>query len=820
MASDPRIKTFKLEFPIRKPSIGLKPMRTYHGRIKVEVSEPISINQLRVQFEGWESIDFGSKIGATRKPIFRSSEDLLQGGGMVVDTIAQDATFDFSCTMPNVNYPSAMQSTICEIVYTVSASLVGSSRPSTAMTSGPSTEAPVQARPESSCVNHVVPLATDTLNVQLMPRVLPSGVGWLKPMVMRDGVVLSEPVRRRFRRHTVQTAMNICVQVRNHCCTLGEAISVDIDTTLLQKDRVLTFVRAAIIEQVSLKTQVQDAQALEIINAFISSGQHEQKQSPQQLQQQQASTFILAERTLNRKVSELDPSALSGLAARDWGSSHNTLSGEPPILGLDSVQNLHIRVPRRDVCTAEGFFLNFSHVLRLTFGLTSRPSNGRFDTKYATKDVPLRLVTSKFGDVGRTSQVEINKRLSALTTESDGSMVSEAYGYLLSENSRAVRPAPLESLASTSEMPAPSIVAVVNPSCRLYTPVTRPMSSGMYTFGTSTMTSGSHMLRPNSSPSHGNVRSISSLITPDTPTLMTCAAAQRMLVESASFESKPLPPVPSGSDEQLATLSDGMSELPTSDYKCAIIESVLDTASDQTNASRPESPAESVLYMANRLSSSQYSDCSRALNRDTLVDTHPDPVGEKSKLHSHPSSDSIDSDDAEAAAKQPRSQSPLSLLSSSGSMEDISSSSVEEDIDTSGSYMSLDDQLQETSLPPPSPQQYHEEASRKPQEVLPTPISPTFSETRTASSPRFNDKRGSSQSEGETIVYSPRSNSNDDDEHDVLSIQSITPIIKRLELPELPAMESLSEMTKGMLESSSVFVDNSELSSFWSSSGL
>ncbi|PIA19168.1 hypothetical protein COEREDRAFT_5692 [Coemansia reversa NRRL 1564] len=817
MALDPRIKTFKLEFPIRKPSMGLKPMRTYHGRIKVEVSEPIAINQLRVQFEGWESIDFGSKIGATRKPIFRSSEDLLQGGGMVVDTIARDATFDFSCTMPNVNYPSAMQSTICEIVYTVSASLVGSSRPSSAMTSGPSTEVSVQARPESSCANHVVPLATDTLKVQLMPRVLPSGVGWLKPMVMRDGVVLSEPVRRRFRRHTVQTAMNICVQVRNHCCTLGEAISVDIDATLLQKDRVLTFVRAAIIEQVSLKTQVQDAQALEIINAFVSSGQHEQKQSSQQQQQQQqASTVILAERTLNRKVSELDPSALSGLAAKDWGLSHNTYSGESPILGLDRVQNLHIRVPRRDVCTAEGFFLKFSHVLRLTFGLTSRPSNGRFDTKYATKDVPLRLVTSKFGDVGRMSQVEINKRLSALTTESDGSMVSEAYGYLLSENSRAVRPTPLESLASTSEMPAPSIVAVVNPSCRLYTPVARPMSSGMYTFATSTMTSSSHMLRPNSLPSHGNVRSISSLITPDTPTLMTGAAAQRMLVESASFESKPLPPVPSGSGEQLATLSGGMSELPTSDYECAIVGSVLDVPSDQTDASRPESPAESVLYMNNRLSGSQYSDCSRALNRDTLVDTHPDPVGAKPELHSHPSSDSIDNDDAEAATKQSRSQSPLSLLSSSGSMEDISSSSVEEDIDTSGSYMSLDDQLQERS---PSPPQHHEEAIRRPQEVLPTPISPTFRKIQTASSPRFNDKRGSSQSEGETIVYSPRSDTNDD-EQDVLSIQSITPIIKRPELPELPAMESLSEMTKDMLGSTSVFVDNNELSSFWSSANL
>ncbi|KAJ2303099.1 hypothetical protein IWW55_003098, partial [Coemansia sp. RSA 2706] len=407
METDPRIKSFQLEFPLRKPSTGLKPMRTYHGRVKVEVSEPIAINQLRLQFEGWERIDFGSTIGATRKLIFRSSEDLLQGGGAVIDTIAQDAVFDFACTMPNVNFPSAMQSAICEIAYTVSASLVGSSRP---MSESQPSAARSQSRPASSCANHIVPLATDSVPIQLTPKVLPSGVGWIKPLVMRDGVMLSEPVRRRFRRHTVQTAMNICVQVRNHCCTLGESIAVDVDATMLQKDRVLTFVRAAVIEQVALKTQVEDVQALESINAFVE-GQGGT----------QASTVVLAERTLNRKVSEIDPSALNGMAAKDWGSS----SGSPPLRGLEGVQNLCIRVPRRDVCTSEGFFLKFSHVLRLTFGLTSRPSNGRFDTKYATKDVPLRLVTSKFGDVGRMSQVEINRRLSALTTESDGSMVSE-----------------------------------------------------------------------------------------------------------------------------------------------------------------------------------------------------------------------------------------------------------------------------------------------------------------------------------------------------------------------------------------------------------
>ncbi|KAJ2535394.1 hypothetical protein IWW43_001669, partial [Coemansia sp. RSA 1935] len=591
---DPRIKTFKLEFPLRKPSTGLKPMRTYHGRVEVEVSEPIAINQLRVQFEGWERIDFGSKIGATRKLVFRSTEDLLQGGGVVIDTIAQDAVFDFACTMPNVNFPSAMQSTICEISYSVSASLVGSTRPAI---SG-SVVANSQSRPVSSCANHIVPLATFSVPVQLTPKVLPSGVGWLKPMVMRDGVMLAEPVRRRFRRHTVQTAMNICVQVRNHCCTLGEAISVDVDATMLQKDRVLTFVRAAVIEQVALKTQVEDIQALESINAFVD-GQDGS----------QASTVILAERTLNRKVSEIDPSALSGMSAKDWGAS----SGSQPLLGLDGVQNLRIRVPRRDVCTSEGFFLKFSHVLRLTFGLTSRPSNGRFDTKYATKDVPLRLVTSKFGDVGRMSQVEINRRLSALTTESDGSMVSEAYGYLLSENSRAVRPTPLEAFTGNSEIPSPSIVSIMDPSCRPYTPGGRPMSSGVLStlsVSPDRMTFGSESCDYKRK----------SLVPSATPSRMS-GSAPPMVVDSTGFECRPLPPLPKPSHANVNATS-------------------VANEQEAQHGDALESAEETALYMVRRQSSSKSSSSGsscRAPNRDTLVNLPPDSVCAESSNDLEPS---------------------------------------------------------------------------------------------------------------------------------------------------------------------------------------
>ncbi|KAJ2547688.1 hypothetical protein EV175_005119, partial [Coemansia sp. RSA 1933] len=462
-SQDARIKSFTLVFPTKKTSSGgLKPLRTYHGTISIEVTEPVEVTQLNVTFEGWERVDFGSKVGASRRPVVRTTEDLLQTGSAVVDTINGRSEFGFTLSTPNINFPAAMESAICEISYSITATLVGASD--------------ATARKDATaCANNVGTLATSTQAVQMAPRVLPSGVGWLKPLIMRDGVMLEEPVKRRFRRQTVQKAMNICVQVRNHCCTLGEAISVDVDATMLQSDRVLTFVRAAVIEQVALKTSVQDEEALAAIRGFLSSQGTAN-----------SATVILAERTLNRKVSEIDPSTLANPPGSDWGTSTPSVNaqhkrrqkGTPPLVGLNGIQSLLIRVPRKDVCTADGFMLGFSHVLRLTFGLTSRPSgNGNFDTRYATKDIPLRLVTSKFGDVGRASQAEINKRLSALTMDSDGCAVSEAYGYLLSENSRALRPDSLDSFGRYKNVPSPILLAAPDATDRPYTPVHRSVSS-------------------------------------------------------------------------------------------------------------------------------------------------------------------------------------------------------------------------------------------------------------------------------------------------------------------------------------------------------
>ncbi|KAJ2852699.1 hypothetical protein IWW36_000056 [Coemansia brasiliensis] len=765
MASDARIKTFKLEFPLRKPSTGLKPMRTYHGRVKVEVTQPISINQLRIQFEGWERIDFGSKIGATRKMIFRSSDDLLQGGGVVIDTIARDAVFDFACTMPNINFPSAMQSAICEIAYTVTASLVGDSRPASISAESQNTNKP--NRPASSCANHIVTLATESMRVQLTPKVLPSGVGWLKPLVMRDGVMLTEPVRRRFRRHHVQTAMNICVQVRNHCCTLGEAIAVDVDATMLQKDRVLTFLRAAVIEQVALKTQVDDVQALQSINAFID-GQGGT----------QASTVLLAERTLNRKVSEIDPSALSGVSAKDWGTSGSS----QPLLGLDGVQNLQIRVPRRDVCTSEGFFLKFSHVLRLTFGLTSRPSNGRFDTKYATKDIPLRLVTSKFGDVGRMSQVEINRRLSALTTESDGTMVSEAYGYLLSENSRAVRPTPLESFAGNREIPAPSIVSVMDPMSQSFVTNERPISSGVYS-NMSAASPDRSTFCPDSSQSCLDAKR-TSLVPSAVPTQKTDQLPVQTLVDSTGFESRPLPPLPKASFSEIAS-----AESTSKQHDAEVTGQHSDAHLEEDN----DDDDSDVLFMANQQSSSKSSACSREQNRDTLVDIPAESVctGTSDDLEESPKSTLTSAYSSSAS------------LAASYVSQDAASSDIEP---TSATKYARKQQLASTSMP------------------LMKPVAFVKCQgTQAPSKLTINEKRGSAQSEGETIVSSPRSDHFDDEEpHSVFNQCSFEPKHAKAKMPELPAlpvMESLGEMTKGLLEGSSVFGDES-LSSFMAGRGF
>lgn len=475
---DPRIKRFSVEFPYRGPqsrhsSHPLEPGKTYYGRIKISVTEPVPVTQLLVKFEGWEQIDLGSqtdsnsssKSGVTRKELFKTAEDVLQAGGSAIDTLANTTEFWFACTMPGINFPAAMQSAICKVAYSLQVLLAGF----------------VRQRPASAVsANNQARLATSLIAIQVAPRVMPSGVGWIKPLVLRDGVVITpgagsssnnnnnssssknkRGMRRRWRKRAVEeTAMNICVNVRNHCCTLGEAIGIDLDTAMLQRDRVLTFVRAAIVEQVSLKPDATSDNSIPSVGAGV----------------------ILAERTLNRKVTEIDPSA-RGNDVHDWhcesppSSPFRSSSRESPELstaadgGLSGVKNLHIRVPRHDVCTAEGFSLSFSHVLRLTFGLTSRPSSGRFDTQYASKDVPLRLVTSKFGDMGRQSQAEIDKRLSALTVDGDNSAAAEAYGYLLGENNRADRPDSLAHYSPAGNLPpAPIIVALADPDAPLYSP--------------------------------------------------------------------------------------------------------------------------------------------------------------------------------------------------------------------------------------------------------------------------------------------------------------------------------------------------------------
>ncbi|KAJ2101677.1 hypothetical protein GGI16_003385, partial [Coemansia sp. S142-1] len=93
-----------------------------------------------------------------------------------------------------------------------------------------------------------------------------------------------------------------------------------------------------------------------------------------------------------------------------------------------------------------------------------------------------------------------------------------------------------------------------------------------------------------------------------------------------------------------------------------------------------------------------------------------------------------------------------------------------------------------------------------------------------------NDKRESSQSESETIVFSPRADQCDSDTTDdshittkypAPSTRSVTPDLKApvALLPTLPAIQSLDDMTKDLLGCSAVF-DSLEFSSYWTNTGL
>ncbi|KAJ2368620.1 hypothetical protein IW150_005360, partial [Coemansia sp. RSA 2607] len=707
----------------------------------------------------------------------------------------------FACTMPNVNFPAAMRSAICEVAYTISATLVGSSRQA------------FRNSTSTACANHIATLAAASVPVQLAPKVVPSGVGWLKPMIMRDGIMLTEPVRRRFRRQTVQTAMNICLQVRNHCCTLGEAILVDVDATMLQRDRVLTFVRAAIIEQVSLKTHVEDAQALASINAFLANSGGAQ-----------SSTVVLAERTLNRKVSEIDPSSLSNLGAKDWG----TAAASQPLMGLHGVQNLRIRVPRRDVCTAEGYFLSFSHVLRLTFGLTSRPANGQFDTKYATKDVPLRLVTSKFGDVGRMSQVEINKRLSALTTESDGGAVSAAYGYLLTENSRVLRPESLDTYSGRKETPAPRLEVLVDPNSRPYTP--SPQSIMTSDCMTPTTMTTAEMRTPTIHRQYINDRDLTasaafslgedSLVVPSTPMPVRSnkqTSAKDLLPGHHGFQFGPLPPVPPA----VSTVTNPEGEpRPTSasnHFTSDMPEPVLpvgpiECAKDDLSVSRPHSAAESILYIVSHSAEQSKNDI------DTFNRSDDDDNNSDNGINNNNNRDTL-------VELQPATPSFVGSIQNSSVMSHNATGSEYEFCSAKSHASALDDSSAELSA-----------AKSDVSSTEKTSTTASIDDKRIAKM-SISGKRESSQSESETIIFSPRSDIDEvdscgSDKHhrlvlDGMSTRSSTPEPRKADPPILPALpllpalpsihtiNSLDEMANGLLNSSSVFADEIDFSSFW-----
>ncbi|KAJ1959408.1 hypothetical protein GGI12_004350, partial [Dipsacomyces acuminosporus] len=570
----------------------------------------------------------------------------------------------------------------------------------------------------------------------LAPRVLPSGVGWLKPLVMRDGIMLSEPVKRRFRRQNAQTAMNICVHVKNHCCTLGESIMVDVDATMLQKDRVLTFVRAAVIEQVALKTNVHDARALESINAFLKGTNHDG-----------GSTVILAERTLNRKVSELDPNTLS----KEGGAS----GADQPIAGLSGLQNLRIRVPRKNVCTAEGFFLSFSHVLRLTFGLSAaRPLNGNLDTKYATKDIPLRLVTSKFGDVGHASQVEINKRLSALTTESDGTAVSEAYGYLLSENSRVERPEPLVAYVACEEVPGPLLDPVIALESEACAHAMRPVSAKYPASPLSPLATESSVCSPDQS---------SFKVPTSLPSPSPSPSAPQLHSSRLPFQYGPLPPIP---------------DMPSGKHHSMNACLVRTRWESPASSARPVSVSHTLSALASAIRPASVDD-----NAAGIVEGHDSDAGINTQ-----SPDTAEESSAYTTT-------PELLLS----------------IERLNSRISL-------NLPP------EHDAGGSPQTIQAAFIkSPADDGNKGgAQTLAVSDKRESSRSEGETIVYSP---SEIDDIADFAIIddmptRSNTPDPKYPKLPSLPTMEPLDSMTKDLFNSSAVFVDDFDFSSYWKDSDL
>ncbi|KAJ1957530.1 hypothetical protein EC988_000786, partial [Linderina pennispora] len=441
-------------------------------------------------------------------------------------------------------------------------------------------------------------------------------------------------------------------------------------------------------------------------------------------------------------VSEIDPgNTQAGGCAQDWGSS------DQPLRGLNGVQNLRIRVPRRDVCTAEGCYLQFSHVLRITFGLTSRPVSGGFDTKYASKDVPLRLVTSKFGDVGHASQVEINNRLSALSTESDGSAVNEAYGYLLSENSRATRPKSLEHYAGQKDTPAPVLTPVsMSPPSLPYTPVQRPVSSHQ---PASPLSPQAESFADSRDP-----RPVSSTSTP---------------ASGDQFWFGPLPPVPTRPSKRQSTIAEVVTAA-WADDSIPVLPAQSVPASPGGTPAHKESQSSSSDTVSPKLV--------RPVSTEKCISTTPS-LDDGLRIHA--------TADSNASTECMSTRDAIVYTSDSLTSKHLSASSS---MDFEGSESSAATKGQNSPAEDPALSEFRDpSATGTFRSALSSPSSGDYEESQMS----VVEKRGSAQSEGETIVCTPEGLCGHKFDEITSRRYSTSPelAIKKLELLSLPELEPL-----------------------------
>ncbi|KAJ2354261.1 hypothetical protein GGF43_003292 [Coemansia sp. RSA 2618] len=307
------------------------------------------------------------------------------------------------------------------------------------------------------------------------------------------------------------------------------------------------------------------------------------------------------------------------------------------------------------------------------------------------------------------------------------------------------------------------------------------------------MSPGRMTFRPESSHSYIDAKR-TSMVPAATPTRMAGSAPPPpMLVDSTGFESRPLPPLPKASNGSIKA------NIPAELH--AGIEVAHTEQASQHNNSNSEDGDDTGLFMVNRQSSSECSDCSRGPNRDTLVEI-PSDSGCTSL-----------SGNAESSLQSGLS----SCYSSSGSLSSSCGSHHGSDVDD----VPLSPSKSLNAL------QQHQQNNQKPSSVgLQTMHSAELGVRRGVQTPTkltISDKRGSAQSESETIVYSPRSDKSDSAQ-EAEPGRSTTPDmkqhnVKRPELPALPVMESLGEMTIGMLDSTPA-ISGESFSSFWNDRGF